>query len=260
MVGLATTEPQRTFKLASYNVQVGIDTNQFRDYVTKGWKHVLPHKQRILNLNGIANMLSMFDMVSLQEVDAGSLRSGFVDMTEYLAYRAGFPYWYHQVNRNIGPLARHSNGFLSRYEPSLVVHHKLPGGPGRGAMLFEFGRDENALALCNVHLALGKRSRGKQLDFVGELIQGRKNLVLMGDLNTCSDAEDLGQFLEKYDLQEPSGNEATYPSWRPTRKIDHILVSRNLKVVSSRVVDFPLSDHLPICVELQLPESLTQPV
>lgn len=245
----------QTFKVLSYNIQVGIDTKHYREYVTKGWKHVLPHRARLTNLNGIATMLSHFDMVSLQEVDAGSLRSGFVDLTEYLAHRAGFPHWYHQVNRNIGVLARHSNGFLSRFEPTVVTHHKLPGGPGRGAMLLEFGRGPQALLLCSVHLALSRRARGKQLDYLSDLVQDRENLIVLGDLNTSSEEADLKAFVAAHDLLEPACDQATFPSWSPTKKIDHILVSRNLNVLSARVVDFPLSDHLPICVELEMPNT-----
>ena len=243
----------RRFTLLSYNIQVGVDTCRYREYVTKGWKHVLPHRERMVNLNRISSMLSQYDMVSLQEVDAGSLRSGFVDITEYLAHRAGFPHWYRQVNRNIGVIARHSNGILSRFKPTHVAHHKLPGGPGRGAMLLEFGHHAQALTLCNVHLALGRRSRAKQLDFLRELIIDRPHVVVMGDLNASCEAGEIRRFIEKCDLGGPNCNQPTFPSWRPVKKFDHILVSHNIKVIHSRVVDYPLSDHLPISMKLELP-------
>jgi endonuclease/exonuclease/phosphatase family metal-dependent hydrolase len=41
------------------------------------------------------------------------------------------------------------------------------------------------------------------------------------------------------------------------RRIDHILVSHTLEVQRTRVVDYALSDHLPICVELVLPKHVT---
>ncbi len=253
-----STLPRR-FKLLSYNIQVGVDTCRYREYVTKGWKHVLPHRERMVNLNRISGMLAQYDMVSLQEVDAGSLRSGFVDITEYLAHRAGFPHWYRQVNRNIGVIARHSNGILSRFEPTSIIHHKLPGGPGRGAMLLEFGDHKHALTLCNAHLALGRRSRAKQLTFLGELISDRPNVVVMGDLNASCEAGEIRNFINKYDLGEPACDQPTFPSWRPVKKFDHILVSHSLKVIRSKVVDYPLSDHLPISMELELPLEAQSP-
>lgn len=250
---LEREEFPRTLKILSYNIQVGVDTKRYREYVTKGWKHVLPHRNRLNNLNQMAAMLSGYDMVSLQEVDAGSLRSGFVDITEYLAHRAGFPHWYHQVNRNIGMLARHSNGFLSHLEANRVTHYKLPGGPGRGAMVLEFGDGAGMLRLCSLHLALGRRSRAKQLDFVGELVRDTDNFIVMGDLNAGCEATEFQDFIKGHGLQEPACNQATFPSWRPVRRIDHILVSQTLRIRKARVLDYPLSDHLPISVELELP-------
>jgi len=249
------TLPQ-TLSILTYNIQGGIDTRRYREYVTKGWRHLLPHRERLVNLNRIARMLAEYDMVGLQEVDAGSLRSGFVDMTEYLAHRAGFPYWYRQVNRNMGMLAQHSNGFLSRIQPTEVEEYRLPAGPGRGAMVFQFGDGQAALRVCSMHLALGRRARGRQLDFVGELLQEFDHLVVMGDLNAGCDAEEMRRFVSGTGLREPACDKATFPSWRPIRKIDHILVSEALEVLETRVLDYPLSDHLPISVKLALPDGL----
>jgi endonuclease/exonuclease/phosphatase family metal-dependent hydrolase len=40
------------------------------------------------------------------------------------------------------------------------------------------------------------------------------------------------------------------------RTIDHILVSGSLKVKDAKVLDYPLSDHLPISLEVALPGGL----
>ncbi len=246
----------RDLRLLSYNIQAGIDTRHYRDYVTKGWRHLLPNRERLRNLNLIAEMIRGYDLVGLQEVDSGSLRSGFVDMTEYLAHRGGYPHWYRQVNRNIGVLAQHSNGFLSRIRPTRVSNHRLPPGKGRGAMLLEFGNGPEALVVCSLHLALGRRVRSRQLDFINELVCEYKHLVVMGDLNAGCDSTEVRSFIGKTGLTEPVCNKATFPSWRPVRRIDHILVSHALEVTRTRVVDYALSDHLPICVEIALPEGV----
>ena len=132
----------RRMRVLSYNIQSGIYTRHFGEYVTSSWKHVLPHRERVTNLDRIAGMLHGFDVVGLQEVDSGSLRSGFIDQTEYLAHRARFPYWYKQVNRSLGKIAQHSNGMLSRFRPAQISEYKLPGLPGRGALLIEFDTTE----------------------------------------------------------------------------------------------------------------------
>mgnify|MGYP000337877079 CR=1 FL=1 len=241
-------------RLLSYNIQAGIDTRHYREYVTKGWKHLLPSRARLRNLNLIAEMLHGYDLVGLQEVDSGSLRSGFLDMTEYLAHRSGYPHWYRQVNRNMGLLAQHSNGVLSRLRPHRVSNHRLPPGNGRGAMLLEFGEGDDALVVCSMHLALSRRIRIRQLDYVSELVGSRRHLVVMGDLNAGCDSSEVRHFIDRSGLTEPLCDEATFPSWRPVRRIDHILVSHALEVRRTQVVDYALSDHLPICVELVLPE------
>jgi endonuclease/exonuclease/phosphatase family metal-dependent hydrolase len=46
----------------------------------------------------------------------------------------------------------------------------------------------------------------------------------------------------------------TFPSWRPEKALDHILISRGLLVKSAEVVAFPVSDHLPIALEFALPD------
>jgi len=106
-----SAEPLR---LLSFNIQVGIRTTRYRQYVTNGWKYLLPHTDRMRNLGRIADLVSGYDIVALQEVDAGSIRSNNVNQVKYMAHQAQFPYWYAQLNRDLGPLAQHGNGLLSR--------------------------------------------------------------------------------------------------------------------------------------------------
>ena len=114
-------------RLLSYNVQAGISTGRYRHYITHSWKHVLPHAQRFSNLDRIARLVKEYDIVGLQELDAGSLRSGYVNLTQYLSEKADMPFWFDQTNRRIGRFASHSMGLLSRFNPTEIVEHRLPG-------------------------------------------------------------------------------------------------------------------------------------
>lgn len=245
--------PARRLRILSYNIQAGIDTRTYRDYLVQSWKHVLPHRERIRNLNRIADLCAGYDLVGLQEVDAGSLRSGFIGQTEYLAHRAGFPNWYQQINRNIGAFAQHSNGLLTRLRPVHLAEHKLPGMPGRGAMLADFGPPGAGLRVCIVHLSLGRRSRQMQMRFVADLIGNHPHAVVMGDLNCGCEAREVRHLMHTTGLREPACDQKTFPSWRPMRRIDHILVSEALSIRNARVLDYSLSDHLPISLEVVLP-------
>ncbi|MES9974082.1 endonuclease/exonuclease/phosphatase family protein [Candidatus Thiodiazotropha sp. LNASS1] len=247
-------------RLLSYNIQAGADTRRYHEYVTRGWKQMLPHKQQLGNLNRIAHLLKDFDVVGLQEVDSGSLRSGFIDQTAYLAEHAGFPYWYRQVNRKLGKLAQHSNGVLSRVEPSIISEYRLPGLPGRGAVLMEFETSEKPLGICMMHLALGRRARLRQLSYVSDLVSHYSHLVLMGDFNCGCSSQEFRYLIERTNLQGSPCDMMTFPSWRPSRKLDHILASPTLKVAKSEVLNYAHSDHLPVSLEIELPKDVVLPM
>ncbi len=247
---------RQSLRLLSFNIQTGVETLDFHEYVTKSWKHFLPLKERISNLNRIAELVQDFDVVGLQEVDSGSLRTGFLDQTEYLAHRARFPYWYRQVNRSLGKIAQHSNGVLSRVRPVSVDEHKLPGLRGRGAMLVELPTNRESLLICIMHLALGKRGRRSQLAYISELVGEYAQLVVMGDFNCGTNSRELMELVDNTHLRVPVCEQKTFPSWRPNRKFDHILVSESLKLKQTRVLEHTHSDHLPVFVEIALPDGV----
>ena len=254
-----TIEPltKSTLNLLSFNIQVGINTEQYRHYLTRSWQHILPHPNKIATLDRIAGILPEFDLVSLQEADGGSLRSGFVNQTEYLALKGHFPFWYHQLNRNLGKLAQHSNGLLSRYQPLSLEDHKLPGLiPGRGAIVARFGNPDSPLTVVMMHLALSPRARNIQLSYIQEVVQNNEHVVLMGDMNTHADQLLHDSPLKSSRLQAAHWGQNTFPSWQPKRSLDHILISLSLRVNRFGVINLPISDHLPVSVEIQLPESV----
>ncbi len=246
-------------RLLSFNIQVGISTERYHHYLTRGWQHLLPHQGRAGNLQRIGDLLGDYDIVALQEADGGSVRSGFINQVEHLARMGAFPYWYQQLNRNLGRFAQHSNGLLSRLRPTLLEDHPLPGPAGRGAILLRIGEGEDAIAVVMMHLALGARTRTRQLAYIRELIGGYRHQILMGDMNTH--AIDLLEHSPLRDLGLLAPQvEATFPSWRPQRCLDHILLSPGLELERFQVLAQPISDHLPVAVEIRLPNTLTPPL
>ncbi len=250
-----------SIRLLSWNIQCGITTERTSDYLTRGWRHVLPHKASPGNLRRIAGLLTSFDVVALQEADGGSLRSGFINQVEYLADLAGFPYWHAQRTRNLAQLGQHGNGLLSRYPVRQIHEHRLPGLiPGRGAIQAYLGSDGKsstpALVFVAVHLSLGKRARLGQLEFLAEQVRQHPHLVLMGDTN-CEAAEIIDCFQRHgVALKGLPSHCLTFPSWQPARQLDHILVSEALTVQAVEVLPYCYSDHLPVAMSLEVPESL----
>lgn len=248
---------EKILRILSYNLQVGIKTSRPSQYITGSWKHLIPHSQRLSNLDDTIAFLESYDIVGLQETDAGSLRSNYINLTEYLADRARFPHWYHQVNRNLGHIAQHSNGLLSRSRPYKVENIRLPGIiPGRQAILAKYGSEKETLAVFILHLALSKRARMRQLSMISELVNQYEHAIVMGDLNCKVNSNEMRHLFSQTRLHEPIEELQTFPSWRPQHHIDHILVTSELEVVKAKALKHVCSDHLPIMMEVKLPDTL----
>jgi endonuclease/exonuclease/phosphatase family metal-dependent hydrolase len=245
------SERKNTLKLLSYNIQVGIHTRQYRDYVFKAWQHLLPHSKRDHNLEQIAELIAHFDLIALQEVDGGSFRSKYTNQIHYLAKAANKSFWHQQLNRNLGHFAQHSNGVIGDIKPVNIQNHALPGVKGRGAIAFELG-EKDPLVVVVAHLALSKQAQDFQLGYIKNIIDRYTHVVVMGDLNT-----DSTRILNDSPLKEcglkASHTKATYPSWRPTKCLDQILVSEHILIHKVGVLDFALSDHLPVAIEIEIP-------
>lgn len=244
-------EPVKPLRLLSFNIQVGIKTSAYRQYFTKGWKHVLPHESRERNLRKVAKLVSDYDLVGLQEIDGGSLRSGFVNQVEFLSHAADFPYWYAQLNRDLGPFAQHGNGLLSRIQPCGLEDHKLPGMiPGRGAVFVRLPYAGEEIVVVMLHLSLGKQSRQRQLAYIAEQVAHERQVIIMGDMNTQMSQLLNDSPLKRLNLQPVDDVRPTYPAWQPSQALDHVLVSSDLVIKDYRVLNCRLSDHLPIAVEV----------
>jgi endonuclease/exonuclease/phosphatase family metal-dependent hydrolase len=250
---------RHVLRVLSCNILAGASVKRYRQYVTRSWSAVLPGKHKLGNLDRLARAISGFDVVGLQEADAGSIRSGFLNQTRYLAEASGMPYWSHQPNRRVSNVAHSANGLLSRTAPLEVLDYPLPGRlGGRGVLLARYGEGDDAFMVAIAHLSLGTQARARQLDFIAELLHDKRNVLLMGDLNCAPDSPELRQLFDKTALTPPSEPRATFPSWRPQRAIDHILVSSDLAVQRMWTLPDAFSDHLPLAAEISLPAALSR--
>ncbi|MBB6184444.1 endonuclease/exonuclease/phosphatase family protein [Oleiagrimonas soli] len=254
-LGGMTGPTSRILRVLSCNILAGASVQRYRQYVTRSWASVLPTRAKQDNLDSLARILPEFDVIGLQETDAGSLRSGFRNQTRYLAESSGMPFWSHQPNRQMARLAHSANGLISRVQPIQVVDYPLPGR-GRGALLARFGEGDDALVVVVAHLALGPQARERQLAFIAELLGSHPHAILMGDLNTDPDSSEMRRLFERTSLQPPAQAQPTFPSWRPRRAIDHILLSPDLRLRRQWTLPDAFSDHLPLAAEIELPMEL----
>lgn len=250
--------PERRLRLLSCNILAGASVQRYSEYLTRSINAVLPGRSKLDNLDRLAEVLPQFDLIGLQEADAGSLRSGFLNQTRYLAETSGMPFWSHQPNRPMARLAHSANGLISRLEPTEVLDYPLPSRiPGRGAMLARFGTDSDALAVMIAHLSLSAPARARQLGFIAEVLQDFPHAVLMGDLNTEAHSAEMRHLFAKCTLQPPTHATLTFPSWKPRRALDHILTSSAIHLDKLWVLPQAFSDHLPLAAEIRLPGHTT---
>ncbi|MDX1802502.1 MAG: endonuclease/exonuclease/phosphatase family protein [Alcanivorax sp.] len=249
--------PGHTLKLLSFNIQAGIASQAFHEYITGSWKHLVAHPRSVENIEQIAEVIRHFDVVGLQEVDGGSLRSRNMNQLLHMATMGDFAFWHQQLNRNLGRLGQFSNGFLSRTVPYEVSDHRLPGLPGRGAIVVKYGHPVQPLVVVVAHLALGEKIRNTQLDYLTRLLKPYKYVVMMGDFNCRLEHLEHSPLAELELQTVQADNLLTYPSWAPDRHIDHILTSPQLESRHTRVLnDCRLSDHLPLATEVRVPDEV----
>jgi endonuclease/exonuclease/phosphatase family metal-dependent hydrolase len=242
-------------RILTYNIQVAIGSRRYRHYLLHGWKHVMPHGQTIRNLDRIAGVIAPFDVVALQEVDSGSFRTRFVNQAEYLANKTGFASWNSLVTRDFGVVAQHTNSILSRRPPRHVVTHRLPGFfEGRGLIEAEYPLDGRTVAIFCTHLALNCRARIRQVHYIADLVNERDSAILLGDFNCQPGSRGIRHFLDRTRLRTGSPLHASYPSWRPSRIIDHILATDDLEISGLATLPDLLSDHLPVSATVHYPE------
>ncbi|RUL64424.1 EEP domain-containing protein [Dyella dinghuensis] len=255
----AASPAKQRLRLLSCNILAGASVQRYRQYVTRSINAVLPGRSKLDNLDRLAELLPQFDVIGLQEADAGSLRSGFLNQTRYLAETSGMPFWSHQPNRPVAQLSHTANGLICRLEPHAVIDYPLPSRiPGRGALLARFGDDTHGLAVMIAHLSLSAQARAKQLGFIAEVLQDHPHAVLMGDLNTDAHSPEMRHLFAHSTLQPPENPVPTFPSWKPRRALDHILVSPDIQVEKVWTLPQAFSDHLALAAEIQLPASFAQ--
>lgn len=234
--------------ILSYNTHVGITATNRVLRIANAWQHLLPSRQKLRNIRSISDTFRQYDIVGIQESDAGSLRSGFINHTEVLSHLAGLEYWDQQVNRNWG-IARHSMGAMSRYAITGSFHHRLPGSiPGRSLMVTRFDIEGRTLIFAVTHLSLGRKDRIRQAIYIGNVLKGiDSEMILAGDFNCGYDSRELAIISSLAGLRAVKGNGPTYPSWAPRLHLDHIMVSRGIEVDSVKTLDnIRHSDHLPL--------------
>ncbi len=219
----------------------------------------------------IADVIAAYepDVVALQEVDVGRARTGGVDQAGAIAQALGMHVHFHASMRI--HQEEYGNAILTRRPSHLVKAEALPGlakKPAlepRGALWASVNLSGTDVQVINTHLGLRRHERLAQIDaLLGPHWLGhracREPVILLGDFNASPRSRAYRRLTSHlWDAQATSPlprPRATFPSRLPILRIDHVFVSRSIRVQRVETVRTPLarvaSDHLPLLVEFQI--------
>ncbi len=215
-----------------------------------------------LDLDRIARVIlsERADIVCLQEVDQGCGRTNGIDMPAELAKLLDMEMRFgHNLEFDGG---KYGNATFARFPvvSSENIVLPFPGkGERRGCLRVRVRVHDAEVDVYNTHFDLLAESRRMQANALIERM-GDTPSVLAGDLNETADGPALSILQSRLTdsfSRKAGAPESTLPGDEPGRRIDFILLSNTLRVLSSRVVDTPearlASDHLPYVAEVSLP-------
>jgi endonuclease/exonuclease/phosphatase family metal-dependent hydrolase len=224
-----------------------------------------------LSPSRIADVIAAYepDVVALQELDVGRLRTGGIDQAHAIAQALGMHVHFHASLKVLEE--EYGNAILTHRPSQLMKAEALPGWgrkPGlepRGALWACVQIGGADVQVINTHLGLRRHERLAQIDtLLGPQWLGhpacREPVILVGDLNATPRSRAyrrLTSHLWDAQAQIPlSRPKATFPSRLPMLRIDHVFVSRSVRVLRVETVRTPLarvaSDHLPLLVEFHV--------
>ncbi len=193
------------------------------------------------------------EVVALQEVSRGWYINGSLDMLTWLSKRLNMPYVF-------GPTADPlwGNAILSRYP--IIEYGNVPLPPDlplrRGFLWarIDLGHGEEMLIIATHlhHVREEGHVRSLQVPVILEFWGGRDRTVILGDMNAEPGAPEIALYrnagLRDAFAEIGEGPGYTFPSTRPSIRIDYILVSPDLKVMDLVIPQSSASDHLGIAL------------
>ena len=232
----AQAQEKNTWRIMSYNIRNA-----------KGMDNVIDYDR-------VADVINrtLPDIVTLQEIDSMTMRSGQTFVLQELAKRCLMhPVYAPAIDYDGG---KYGIGLLSKEKPVSSWYLPLPGREEKRALLMvEF----KAFIVGCTHFSLTEEDRLASIAILkGEARKSSKPFIITGDLNAEPESPVIASLLEDFDLLSDS-KKATFPSGEPTVCIDYIALTKKdadrIARLSSQVIDEPMaSDHRPVIADIRL--------
>lgn len=220
----ALASSQTSLQILTYNIQQGYNRDGLRD-----------HEGQLALIREVDA-----DIVGLQESDTARIAGGNADVVKYLADRLGMHSYY-------GP----------KTVPGTFGIALLSKYPIENPRTFYMYSEGEQTATIEAQITVGGRSFDVFVTHLGnggpivqqeavlQEVQGKENVILMGDFNFRPDTDQYRMTTAMLDdswLQKwPGGNEGQ--GIDPARRIDHIFLSPGTEVADSEYLPGPQSDH-----------------
>ncbi len=247
---------RNTFRIMTYNVHgcVGLDGK--------------------LSPRRIADVIAQYEpnIVALQELDVGRLRSGREDQAMIIAEHLNMSHHFHAAMR----VAEESFGdaILSSFPMQLIKKDalsrklNLPFFETRGALWSKVYFKDLPIQILNTHLGLNPKERlfhAKELlnrEWLGHP-QCKGSVILCGDFNAFPKSKVFKEFINKLDSVQTAAvktrHKGTWFGRYPFASVDHIFVNQEIEVINVEVADSYLarlaSDHRPLLADLKFKSS-----
>lgn len=241
-----------SIKILTLNIEYCASiTKGYWQYVTSAWKYLIPHQ--INSIKRISHLINHWeaDICAFVEIDGGSFRTMHMNYMKKMANMTSLKKWHFFPVRHIWNLTNQGNGILTKYEILETHNYRLiTRGENRCLSHSKIRINDDIVNIVITQLALGKHSRKYELTQIADIIKKIKGpIIFTGDLNT-ENGNEL-KIIEDTGLKRLETTK-TFPSWKPSRRIDYIFYSKEFEVLKQTVItDMKISDHLPVVAELR---------
>ena len=248
---------------AAASAQVENDPDRLR-IVAYNVKHGLGLDGRV-DLERIASVIRELepDVVTLQEIDSVTTRTGLVDQAAALGRLTGMRALFGGFMDYRG--GRYGMALLSRYPVVDWDNHRLPdGAEPRTALAARiellrpgYGRAPRVVVV-GVHLYATAEERLAQAEHLRALFADEDDpVILAGDFNSTPESPVLRLLQDEGGWSRPpkTGSGYTFPADEPEREIDFIMLrpGDRFRVREHRAVaETVASDHRPVLIDVEL--------
>jgi len=216
------------------------------------------------NLDDVAEVLTQHrpHVVALQEADAVSRWSGSFDHVAYLAAGADYP-WRTHVSNAEGWLYSYGTALLSAMPVLETIKHTFQPSPptlDKGFVLAQIDwpssdkTKSQKIDVISVHLDFSRQSvREQQIHEMIKILSARMNpTIILGDFNSewLAEASVIKSLEQKSRFESYKPESTGYDTYKDKR-LDWILITRDMEFVDYQVLPDMLSDHAMVIADIR---------